>query len=276
MDINQKADRESGVGHSTSEISDREGGLSRRTYLKGAVATGLAVSLAGCLNINETFESSVVGLDPDWAGTSAYVSADHRAAESTYESSTQIGSLRIAAVSHAVTYEEAQTPSEVSSTLGVLTTPIPTIIGQKVADYNPVAVASIQELVDGENAKSLLEGLGVDVGRNVNWETGPAHEVLDAEGMTLMGSPVEDYVLTNGVLRTGDALRAVLLLVARVERDDPHEVLLIGSSVEQVIEEGVGSESLRDEYADSMKEAFGSPAGNIQVIDPQTDLAMFS
>jgi len=276
MGSTRQGGREQGTGYSTSEKSDHERGMNRRTYLKGAVATGLAMSLAGCININETFESSVVGLDPDWAGTSAYVSADHRAAESTYENRSQAGSLRIAAVSHAVTYEEAQTPSGVSPTLGVLTTPIPTIVGQKAADYNPFAVASIQELVEGENAKSLLEGLGVDVGRNVNWETGPTHEVQDSEGMTLMGSPVEDYVLTHGVLRTGDVLRAVLLLVARVEREDPNEVLLIGSSVEQVIEEGVGSESLRDEYAQSTKDAFGAPAGNLQVIDPGTDLATFS
>lgn len=273
----QSANCEPGMGDSTSGSPDREGGMSRRTYLKGAVATGLAMSLAGCVNINESFESSVVGLDPEWATSSAYVTADHRSAVSTYQDTIfQIGSLRVTATSHAVTYEEEETASGVAPAIGMLTTPIPTIGGRPVEEYNPYAGTSIQRLVEGEHAKSLLEGLGVDVGRNVNWETGPTHEVQDAEGMTLMGSAVESYVLTHGVLRTGDTLRAVLLLAARTKRDDPHEVLLMGSSVQQVVEEGDGSDSLRDEHAQSMMEAFASPSGNIRVIDPQTDLAMFS
>jgi hypothetical protein len=251
--------------------------MSRRTYLKGAVATGLTVSLAGCININERFESSVVGLNTEWATSSAYVSADHESAESTYQDSIfQIGDIRITAVSHAVTYEEERTASGVTPAIGVLTTPIPTIGGQPMAGYNPFAAASIQDLVEGENAKSLLEGLGVDVGGSVNWVEGPTHEVQDADGMTLMESPVENYVLTHGVLRRGNTLRAVLLLIARVKRNDPHEVLVMGSSVGKIVEEGVGSESLRDEYAQPMAEAFGSPAENLQIIDPATDLAMFS
>ena len=274
MAIKQRAGSGPGTEHSTSESSDR-GGISRRTYLKGVVATGLTAGLAGCININERFESSVVGLNPEWATSSAYVSADHRPTENTYEQSGTI-SARITAVSHAVTYEEEQNASGVTPAIGVLTTPIPTIIGQSVESWNPLVGTSIQDLVEGENAKALLEGLGVDVGQNVNWEAGPTHEVLDSDGMTLMGSSVEDYVLTHGVLRTGNTLRAVVLLIARVKRTDPNEVLVMGSSVVQVIEEGSGSESLREEYAQPMQEAFSSPSGNLKIIDPETDLAMFS
>lgn len=256
--------------------ADHEQGISRRTYLKGAVATGLTASFAGCINVNETFESSIVGLDPQWATSSAYVSADHRPTNNTYNRSGMYGSINVTAVSHAVTYEKEQTASGLTPAIGVLTTPIPTLAGQSIEGWNPFVGTSIQDLVEGENAKPLLEGLGIDIGGNVNWEAGPTHEVLDSDGMELMGSPVENYVLTHGVLRTGSTLRAVVLLIARVKRTDPHEVLVMGSSVEQVVEEGVGSESLRDEYAQPMQDAFSSPSESLQIIDPETDLAMFS
>lgn len=60
-----------------SESQDGDGRMSRRTYLKGAAATGVALSLAGCIDL-ETVESTVIGLNPDWADSSGYVPADYQ------------------------------------------------------------------------------------------------------------------------------------------------------------------------------------------------------
>lgn len=136
---------------------------------------------------------------------------------------------------------------------------------------------SIDGLLQGDAAKLLLDGLGIKVGGNWSWETGPTVESLDADSVSLYGQSPDDYVLAHGVVRTANALRAVLFVAARRERerDADDEIIVTGLSLQQVVEEGTGSADFRSEYGDRLYGGFRSSVGSTKEINPETDLADF-
>lgn len=243
----------------------------RRRYLKGVAATGVAASLAGC--VNETIASQIVGLDPEYA-ESTYDSADHETATYTYHN---MGLITVRFESHGVTYDTDQTAAGQSTGFGVFTTPV----GYSLLEIpNPLAQSSILDLLDGENAKTLLEGFGITVPGDVNWEEGPTQEEQDPGEMTILGNPVETCLVIHGVLRSGNTLRAVSLHVVRLTSErggfwEPNDLLFAGSSVQRLIEDVDELEAFRDDTEQMAQEQFDSGREQITLINPDSDLAGF-
>lgn len=155
---------------------------------------------------------------------------------------------------------------------GTFTTPIPTSVLGEHPGANPYAIQSIQRLLQSRTtARPLLEGIGVDVDSEVSWEE-RNHDELTARPSDLLGQNVDSYVLTNGVLRTGDERRAVLLLIARAKSSNPVEILFAGASLQQFVESGENSSSFREEYGQRIIDDFAPPMANITQIDPDGDL----
>ena len=260
-------------------MSDRSGGsrqFSRRTYLKGIAGVGLTTSLAGCVTNIGSYESSISAYAPDLVRDAGYTSADHQRHQRNIQTGGQIGYTGTF-VSHAVTYTEEQ-PSDPTTTprraVGTFTTPTG---GDLIRSFNPFIGQSIEDLLQGDAAKLLLDGLGIKVGGNWSWETGPTVESLDADSVSLYGQSPDDYVLAHGVVRTSDVSRVVLIGAGRRERerDADDEIITTGISGQQVVEEGTGSADFRSEYGDALIQAFESWDGSIEEINPETDLAGF-
>ena len=255
--------------------SDGQRRYSRRTYLKGLAATGLAASLAGCINIG-TYESSISAYAPSWASESGYTGADHRRHVRNLGNPDDGWSLRGRFVSHAVTYSQddlSGADGEPTNAAGTFTTPTG---GDLISQINPFVGQTIDELLQGDAARLLLDGLGIKVGSNWSWESGPTIESLDTEGVSLYGQPPEEYVLVHGVVGTANASRAVVIVGGRRERSgDADEIILTGLSWQQLVEKGTGSAQFRSEHGDQLIEEFESSVGTVDVIDPETDLADF-
>jgi len=260
-------------------VSEGAGGrrqYSRRTFLKGLAATGLTASLAGCVINIGSYESSISAYAPDWARGAGYTSADHGRHQRNLESNDQVGYAGTF-VSHAVTYTEEQ-PSDPTTeprrAVGTFTSPTG---GDLIRRFNPFVDQSIDDLLQGDAARLLLDGLGISVGGNWSWETGPTVESLDADSVSLYGQSPDDYVLTHGVVRTANVSRAVLIVAGRRERerDADDEIILTGLSMQQVVEGGTGPADFRSEYGDQLIEQFESSVDTIAEIDPDTDLADF-
>lgn len=251
-----------------------EGTVGRRTYLKAVVATGLATSLAGCLGSFGPYEGSIVGLDHMWAQEFGHVNADHRRRAVTYTApSFLVGGGEITGVSHAVAYSTAETEDEPTTGFGTVSFPSinPNAL---IGEQNPYVDMPIRELLQSENSRLVLKGLGVKVGANVEWVEGPTREPQQAGSMTVMGSSVEEYALIHGVVRTNGTYRAVMLAVARAKNDD--EALLVGSALQQVVEAGDDLASFRQENRDTALDNFAGSNENLKVIDPGIDLAGFN
>lgn len=268
-----------------SEQQDGNWRTSRRTYLKGAAALGLSASLAGCTDLG-TWESTVVGFSPETATASGYVSADHRDVVKEQETGSYRFGYKV--VSHAVGYEKDPASlgfdspdTEGGAGFGTFTTPIPSVGPNSLRSFNPFVGASIPDLIGGgSTAKSLLKGFGVEVGANVNWVEGPTNNAKKIDELEILDSPFlngvetsnEEYIQSHGVLRSGGKLRAVLLHIARVEVGDSDEVLFAGRSLHQVVDEASALSGFRDEYDPSEYVDFSLRTGEIEEIDPETDL----
>lgn len=250
--------------------------LGRRTYLKGIAALGVTASLAGCFDIG-TYESSISAYDPDWARGSDFVVADYQKHVRELGTDGNSWSIRGTFVSHAVTYspeESAGADANPTRAAGTFTTPTGNEI---VRSYNPFVGQTIDELLQGDAARLLLDGLGINVARNWSWETGPTVESPNADNVSLYGQRPEDYVLVHGVVRTGNVSRAVLIAAGRRERerDADDEIILTGLSMQQIVEEGAGSADFRSEHGDQLIEDFESSVGTVSEINPETDLVDF-
>lgn len=254
----------------------------RRTFLKGLVATGLTASLAGCTINVGSYESSISAYAPDWARDAGYTSADHRRHERNLNGgSGGDGSVSVSYqgsfVSHAVTYAEDQPEdptTEPRRAVGTFTTPTGSDV---LRQFNPFVDQSIDDLLQGDAARLLLDGLGINVGANWSWESGPTVESLDADSVSLYDQSPDDYALAHGVVRTANVSRAVLIVAGQRERgrEADDEIILTGLSMQQVVEQGTGSADFRSEHGDQLIETFASSVGTVDEIDPDTDLADF-
>lgn len=161
-----------------TESTASERTCDRRTYLKTLVAAGATASLAGCVDLG-TFESSISAYEPSWASDSGYTTADYRRHERASGQDDR-WSIGVRLVSHAVTYSHdgsAAVDGEPTSGAGIFTTPTK---GGLIKQFNPFVGQSTDELLQGDAARLLLDGLGINVGNNWSWETGPTVESLDA------------------------------------------------------------------------------------------------
>jgi hypothetical protein len=261
-----------------SERQDGERRIGRRTYLKGLAAVGLTTSLSGCLG---TFSSSVIGLEPAYA-REQFDSAEHRTVSRTLVQDTRIMPASATLESQAMAYlQEESEEGEVTNGFGAFTSPILSefAVSQLNGKQNPLVDRSIEQLfVAPETAEHLLEGFGIDVGSRVNWEEGPIHsdgKTTDIEGapIEVMESAVSEAGFTRGVLRDGDTLRAVWISSFKAVENGfgVGEVTFVGSSLQQVVQEGVEMESLPDRKPASDSD-LANANSQLQEIDPETDL----
>lgn len=261
-------------------MSERTGGerqYSRRTYLKGLAAVGLTTTLAGCIDLG-THVSSISAYAPEWASGSDFTDADYRRHERNLGSGSD-GRISVSGtfVSHAVTYfedEAAVGDAEPTSAAGTFTSPTG---GDLIRGYNPFVGNTIDELLEGDAARLLLDGLGIKVGSGWSWASGPTIESLDTGGVALYGQTPDEYSLVHGVVGTANTSRAVVIVAAQMERerDGDDEIILTGLSMQQLVEEGTGSAQFRSEHGDQLIERFESSIDTVDEIDPDTDLADF-
>jgi hypothetical protein len=260
-------------------VSDSSGGsrqFSRRKYLKGLAAVGVTASLAGCIDLG-SYESSISAYDPDWASETGYTDADHRRDVRNFRSGADPASIQASFGSHAVTYsqdDQSGADGEQTNAAGTFTTPTG---GDIVRGFNPFVGQTIDELLQGDAARLLLDGLGINVASDWSWADGPTVESPNADDVSLYGQRPDDYALVHGVVRTGSVSRPVLIVAGRRERerDGDDEIILTGLSMQQIVEEGAGSADFRSEHGDQLIEEFESSVGTVREINPETDLADF-